>query len=64
MTPTKPTKAHIAALVTVLGLVGFHVTSGTVQAVLTVAWLAVSWYSVWRTPNRPRASKGGMGRFL
>jgi hypothetical protein len=54
--PRKPTKAVVAALVTILGLVGIHVTTGTAQLLVMVAQLVVVVYGVWRARNRPKAN--------
>lgn len=59
--PTKPTKAYVSAVITLLGLVGIHVTSGTAQAVVLVAWVLLSWYGVWRARNHPKLPDRGRG---
>lgn len=59
--PTKPTKAYVAAVVTLLGLVGIHVTTGTAQAVVMVAQLLIVVYGVWRAANRPKLPDRGRG---
>lgn len=53
---TKPTKAYVAAVVTILGLVGIHVTAGTAQALVMVGQLVLVVYGVWRTHNAPKAT--------
>lgn len=54
--PRKPTKAVVAALVTVLGLVGIHVTTGTAQLLVMVAQVVIVFYGVWRARNHPRVN--------
>lgn len=63
--PTTATKAQVAALVTVLGLVGIHITTGTAQAIVMVAQLALVFYGVWRVRNRRKTKQWpGVGEFL
>lgn len=64
--PTRPTKAYVAAVVTILGLVGINVTTGTAQAIVMVAQLVLVVYGVWRARNLPRPTRRarGMGEFL
>lgn len=65
--PTKPTKAVVAAVITVAGLVGIHLTSGTAQLVVMVLQLAVVVFGVWRTRNAPKdppPAGPGVGGFL
>lgn len=52
--PTKPTKAYVAAIVTIAGLVGIHITSGTAQAIVMVGQLLLVVYGVWRARNLPK----------
>lgn len=54
MVPRKPTKAIVAAVVTVLGLVGIHVTTGTAQAIVMVGQVVLVVYGVWRARNLPK----------
>lgn len=54
--PTKPTKALVAAVVTVAGLVGIQLTDGTAQLVVMVAQLLLVVYGVWRARNAPKDS--------
>lgn len=67
MLPTKPNKAWVAALVTLAGLVGIHLTSGTAQAVVMAAQLALVVYGVWRARNtvKParRVANNDLGEF-
>lgn len=53
--PTRPAKAVVAAVTTLLGLVGIHVTSGTAEALVMAGQLALVVFAVWRTPNRPKS---------
>lgn len=63
--PTKPTKAVVAAVVTMLGLVGIHVTSGTAQLIVMVGQLVLVVFGVWRARNKPtHPGGGGVGEFL
>lgn len=65
--PTKATKAMVAALVTIAGLVGIHLTTGTAQLVVAVLQLLLVVYGVWRTRNAPKAPPAagpGVGDFL
>jgi len=62
---TKSTKAMVAALITLAGLVGLHLTDGTAQLVVAVLQLAAVFYGVWRTRNAPKRTTGpGVGDFL
>lgn len=64
--PTKPSKALVAAVLTLAGLVGIHLTSGTAQAVVVVLQVVLVTYGVWRTRNVPKATRErrGVGDFL
>lgn len=68
MLPTKATKAQVAAVVLVAGLVGIHLTSGVAQLVVMGLQLALVVFSVWRTRNAPKvdppSSGPGVGEFL
>lgn len=59
--PTKPAKAYVAMLVTLAGLLGIHLTSGTAQALVMAGQLLLVGYGVWRTTNRPRLPQRGRG---
>jgi len=59
--PTKPSKAYVAAVVTLAGLVGIHLTSGTAQAIVMALQLVAVVYGVWRTWNRPKLPDRGRG---
>lgn len=59
--PTKPTKAYVAAVVVLLGLIGIHVTSGTAQALVMLGQLLLTVYGVWRATNRPKLPSRGTG---
>lgn len=59
--PTKPTKAYVAAVVVLAGLVGIHLTSGTAQALVMAGQLVFTVYGVWRTWNRPKLPDNGKG---
>lgn len=59
--PTKPTKAYVAAVVVLAGLVGIHLTSGTAQALVMLGQLAFTVYGVWRATNRPKLPDRGRG---
>lgn len=59
--PTKPAKAWVATVVTLFGLVGIHVTTGTAQALVMVGQLLLVAYGVWRTTNRPKLPARGTG---
>lgn len=50
---TKPTKALVALLVTVAGLVGIHLTHGTAELVVGAVQLVLVVYGVWRARNAP-----------
>ena len=56
---TKPTKAYVAAVVTILGLVGIQVTTGTAQVIVMVLQLVLVVYGVWRAYNRPKLPDRG-----
>jgi hypothetical protein len=62
----KPTKAIVAAVVTLAGLVGIHLTDGTAQVIVMVAQLVLVSYGVWRTVNAPKTPPAGpgVGEFL
>jgi hypothetical protein len=60
---TKPTKAIVAAVLTVLGLLGVTLTDGGSQLVAAIVQLVVVGYGVWRVPNRPKPKRGGVGTF-
>lgn len=60
---TKPTKALVALVVTLAGLVGIHLTNGTAQLVVMVAQLVIVSYGVWRARNAPKGGPG-VGEFL
>jgi hypothetical protein len=64
--PTKPSKALVAAVLTIAGLLGLHLTSGTAQAVVVVLQVVLVTYGVWRTRNVPKATpeRPGVGDFL
>lgn len=63
--PTKPTKAVVAAVITVAGLVGIHLTEGTAQLVVMVLQVVIICYGVWRTRNAPKdPPAGGVGGFI
>lgn len=55
---TKPTKALVAAVVTLAGLVGIQLTDGTAQLVVMVAQLLLVVYGVWRARNAPKVGPG------
>lgn len=58
--PRKATKAVVAAVITLAGLVGIHLTHGTAELLVGLVQLAVLVYGVWRTPNAvkpPNASR-------
>jgi len=57
--PTKPTKAYVAAVVTLAGLVGIHLTTGTAQAIVMALQLVLVVYGVWRAWNRPKLPDRG-----
>ena len=59
--PTKPTKALVAGLVTLAGLVGIHLTTGTAQAIVMLGQLVLVVYGVWRTYNAPKPPASGPG---
>jgi hypothetical protein len=64
-TDTKPTKAIVAAVLTLLGLVGVTVTDGTTQLVTAAVQLLLVTYGVWRAHNAPRRPRHrGVGDFL
>lgn len=60
---TKPTKAVVAAIVTLAGLVGIHLTSGTAQAIVMAVQLVLVVYGVWRARNKP-VDRPGMRGFV
>jgi len=63
--PATSTKAMVAAVVTMLGLVGITVTTGTAQVIVMVAQLVLVVYGVWRARNHVKPGKGtGVGGFL
>jgi hypothetical protein len=53
----KATKAQLAAVVTILGLVGIHVTSGTAELIVGVVQLALVTFGVWRVRNAQKPPK-------
>jgi hypothetical protein len=55
--PTKPTKALVAALLTLLGLMGVTLTDGQTQLLMAAVQLLVVSYGVWRTVNAPKGDK-------
>lgn len=57
--PTKPSKAVVAAVITLLGLVGIQVTTGTAQALVMLGQLVLVVYGVWRTRNPPKLPNRG-----
>lgn len=59
---TKPTKALVAAVVTLAGLVGIQLTDGTAQLVVMIAQLLLVVYGVWRARNAPKDP--GVDRFV
>lgn len=59
--PTKPTKAYVAAVVVLAGLVGIHLTNGTAQALVMLGQLLFTVYGVWRATNRPKLPDRGRG---
>lgn len=61
-TDTKPTKAIVAAVLTLLGLIGVTVTDGTTQLVTAAVQLALVTYGVWRARNKP--TRRGVSEFL
>lgn len=64
---TKPTKALVAALITVAGLVGVRLTSGTAELILMACQLILVAYGVWRTRNNPKdppPGGGGIGWYV
>ena len=58
---TKPTKAVVAAVLTLIGLLGVTLTDGQTQLVAAVVQLAVVTYAVWRTTNAPKPRRAGRG---
>ena len=64
--PTRPSKALVAGLVTLAGLVGIRLTHGTAELVVMLAQLLVVAYGVWRTHNGPKPplEGPGVGEFL
>lgn len=61
---TKSTKALVAAVITLAGLVGIQLTDGTAQLVVAILQLVAVVYGVWRTYNGPKDSGPGVGDFL
>lgn len=63
---TKSTKALVAAVVTLAGLVGIQLTDGTAQLVVMVLQLLAVVFGVWRARNNPKTPRRrrGMGEFL
>lgn len=59
--PTKARKAYVAAVVTLLGLVGIQVTTGTAQALVMLGQLLLVVYGVWRTRNPAKLPNKGQG---
>jgi hypothetical protein len=59
--PLKPTKALVAALITVAGLVGLQLTEGTAQLIVMAAQLVLVTYGVWRARNEPKEPPTGPG---
>lgn len=57
--PTKPTKAVVAAVITVAGLLGIQLTDGTAQLVVMILQLVLVVYGVWRAHNVPKAPVAG-----
>jgi hypothetical protein len=65
--PTKPSKALVAAVVTLAGLVGIHLTTGTAQLVVMAVQLLAVVFGVWRARNTYKATGGpgpGVGDYL
>lgn len=63
--PTKPTKAIVAAVLSLLGAVGLTVSDGTTQIITGAVQVLIITYGVWRAVNRPRDGRaGGIGGFL
>jgi hypothetical protein len=64
----KPTKALVAAVVTLAGMVGITLTTGKAQAIVMVVQLVLVVYGVWRARNAPKPPTGpgnvGIGGFL
>lgn len=54
-TEQKATKARVAAVVTLAGLVGIHLTHGTAELVVGLVQLVVVVYGVWRARNAVKA---------
>lgn len=62
---TKPTKALVALVVTVAGLVGIHLTHGAAELIVGAVQLVLVVYGVWRARNAPVEQPGpGVGGFL
>lgn len=55
--PTKSTKALVAAVITLAGLVGIHLTAGTAQLIVMLGQLVVVTYGVWRAHNRAKLTR-------
>jgi hypothetical protein len=58
---TKSTKALVAAVLTLAGLLGIHLTDGTAQLVVAIVQLVAVTYGVWRAYNAPKVSSSGQG---
>lgn len=54
MNETKSTKALVAAVVTLAGLVGIQLTDGTAQLVVMILQLLAVVFGVWRARNNPK----------
>lgn len=53
----KASKAVVAAVVTVLGLLGVTLSDGATQLVVAVLQLVLVTYGVWRTVNAPKGPR-------
>jgi hypothetical protein len=51
----------VAALITMAGLVGIHLTEGTAQLVVMFVQLVLVVYGVWRARNYPKDPPAGPG---
>lgn len=58
LVPTRPTKAIVAAVITLAGVVGIHLTHGTAELVVGLVQLVLVSYGVWRARNKPQAQPG------
>lgn len=64
--PTKPTKTVVATVITMAGLLGIQLTTGTAQLVVMVLQVLLVAYGVWRAHNRPKSPVAGhrIGGFM